>query len=64
MAGKLAVQWLDKMVSIKVNLSIVDPRGPLLTSAQYQFTGKTYTPNWDMFHVVLRGPRTPIPPSW
>ena len=45
-AGKLAVQWF-KNVGVKVNLSIVDPG--VLTSAQYQFTGKTYTPNWDMF---------------
>ena len=45
-AGKLAVQWF-KDVGVRVNLSIVDPG--VLTSAQYEFTGKTYTPDWDMF---------------
>ena len=45
-AGKLAVQWF-KDVGVKVTLSVVDPG--VLTSAQYQFTGNTYTPNWDMF---------------
>jgi peptide/nickel transport system substrate-binding protein len=45
-AGKLAVQWL-KDVGVKVTLSVVDPG--VLTSAQYQFSGNTYTPNWDMF---------------
>ena len=45
-AGKLAVQWF-KNVGVKVTLSVVDPG--VLTSAQYQFSGNTYTPNWDMF---------------
>ncbi len=45
-AGKLAVQWF-RNVGVKVTLSIVDPG--VLTSAQYQFSGNTYTPNWDMF---------------
>jgi peptide/nickel transport system substrate-binding protein len=45
-AGKLAVQWF-KDVGVKVTLSVVDPG--VLTSAQYQFSGNTYTPNWDMF---------------
>jgi peptide/nickel transport system substrate-binding protein len=45
-AGKLAVQWF-KDVGVRVDLSIVDPG--VLTSAQYEFTGKTYTPDWDMF---------------
>jgi len=45
-AGKLAVQWF-KDVGVRVKLSTVDPG--VLTSAQYQFDGNTYTPNWDMF---------------
>jgi len=45
-AGKLAVQWF-KDVGVKVTYSVVDPG--VLTSAQYQFSGNTYTPNWDMF---------------
>ncbi len=45
-AGKLAVQWF-KDVGVKVTLSVVD--AGVLTSAQYQFSGNTYTPNWDMF---------------
>ncbi len=40
------MQWF-KDVGVKVTLSIVDPG--VLTSAQYQFSGNTYTPNWDMF---------------
>ena len=32
---------------MKVTLSIVD--SAVLTAAQYQFNGNTYTPNWDMF---------------
>ena len=45
-ASKLVVGWL-KAVGVKVVLSVVD--SGVLTSAQYQFTGNTYTPNWDMF---------------
>ena len=45
-AGKLAVQWF-KDVGVKVTLSTVD--SGVLVSAQYQFSGNTYTPNWDMF---------------
>jgi peptide/nickel transport system substrate-binding protein len=45
-AGKLTVQWF-RNVGVKVILSVVDPG--VLTAAQYQFSGNTYTPNWDMF---------------
>ncbi len=45
-ASKLVVGWF-KAVGVKVVLSVVD--SGVLTSAQYQFTGNTYTPNWDMF---------------
>jgi peptide/nickel transport system substrate-binding protein len=45
-AAKLVVGWF-KAVGVKVVLSVVD--AGVLTSAQYQFTGNTYTPNWDMF---------------
>lgn len=45
-AAKLVVGWF-KAVGVKVVMSVVDPG--VLTSAQYQFTGNTYTPDWDMF---------------
>ena len=45
-AGKLTVQWFHN-VGVKVVFSVVD--SGVLTSAQYQFSGNTYTPNWDMF---------------
>ena len=45
-AAKLIVDWL-KDVGIKVNLQVID--AGTLINYQYEYTGDTYTPNWDLF---------------
>jgi len=45
-AGKLIVGWL-KDVGIKLDFQVVD--AGTLINYQYEYTGDTYTPNWDMF---------------
>lgn len=45
-AGKLIVGWL-KDVGIKLDFQVVD--AGTLINYQYEYTGDTYTPDWDMF---------------
>jgi peptide/nickel transport system substrate-binding protein len=45
-AGKEIVGWL-KDVGIKLDFQVVD--AGTLINYQYEYTGDTYTPNWDMF---------------
>ena len=45
-AGKLIVGWLED-VGIKLDFQVVD--AGTLINYQYEYTGDTYTPNWDMF---------------
>lgn len=45
-AGKLITGWLND-VGIKVKFQVVD--AGTLINYQYEYTGDTYTPNWDMF---------------
>jgi hypothetical protein len=45
-AGKLIVGWLND-VGIKVKYEVVD--AGTLINYQYEYTGDTYTPNWDLF---------------
>ena len=44
--GKLCAQWF-RDIGVKVVLSVVDPG--VLVNAQYAYTGKTYTPDFDLF---------------
>ena len=45
-AGKLIVGWL-KDVGIKLDYQVIDAGA--LINYQYEYTGNTYTPDWDMF---------------
>jgi len=45
-AGKLIVGWL-KDVGIKLDYQVIDSGA--LINYQYEYTGNTYTPDWDMF---------------
>jgi len=45
-AGKLIVGWL-KDVGLKLDFQVID--AGTLIDYQYEYTGDTYTPNWDMF---------------
>jgi peptide/nickel transport system substrate-binding protein len=45
-AGKLIVGWM-KDIGIKLDYEVVD--AGTLINYQYEYTGDTYTPNWDMF---------------
>ena len=45
-AGKLIVGWL-KDVGIKLDLQVID--AGTLINYQYEYTGDTYTPDWDLF---------------
>jgi peptide/nickel transport system substrate-binding protein len=45
-AGKLIVGWL-KDVGIKLDYQVIDSGA--LINYQYEYTGTTYTPDWDMF---------------
>ena len=45
-AGKFIVGWL-KDVGIKLDFQVIDSGA--LIGYQYEYTGNTYTPNWDMF---------------
>ncbi|HZL63776.1 MAG TPA: ABC transporter substrate-binding protein [Thermoleophilia bacterium] len=45
-AGKLIVDWLRK-VGIRLDFQVID--AGTLINYQYEYTGKKYTPNWDMF---------------
>jgi len=45
-AAKLIVGWLED-VGIKLNLQVID--AGTLINYQYEYTGDTYTPNWDLF---------------
>ena len=45
-AGKLIVGWL-KDVGIKLDFQVIDSGA--LINYQYEYTGNTYTPDWDMF---------------
>ena len=45
-AGKLIVGWLND-VGIKLDYQVIDSGA--LINYQYEYTGSTYTPDWDMF---------------
>ncbi len=45
-AGKLIVGWL-RDVGIKLDYQVIDSGA--LINYQYEYTGNTYTPDWDMF---------------
>jgi peptide/nickel transport system substrate-binding protein len=45
-AGKLIVGWM-KDIGVKLDYEVVD--AGTLINYQYEYTGDTYTPNWDMF---------------
>jgi peptide/nickel transport system substrate-binding protein len=45
-AGKLIVGWL-KDVGIKLDYQVIDSGA--LINYQYEYTGNTYTPDWDLF---------------
>jgi peptide/nickel transport system substrate-binding protein len=45
-AGKLIVGWL-KDVGVKLDYQVIDAGA--LINYQYEYTGDTYTPDWDMF---------------
>jgi len=45
-AAKLIVGWLED-VGIKLDLQVID--AGTLINYQYEYTGDTYTPNWDLF---------------
>ena len=45
-AGKLIVGWL-KDIGIKLDYQVIDSGA--LINYQYEYTGNTYTPDWDMF---------------
>jgi peptide/nickel transport system substrate-binding protein len=45
-AGKLIVDWL-RQVGIRLNFQVID--AGTLINYQYEYTGKKYTPDWDMF---------------
>jgi peptide/nickel transport system substrate-binding protein len=45
-AGKLITGWLED-VGIRLKFQVVD--AGTLINYQYEYTGDTYTPNWDMF---------------
>jgi peptide/nickel transport system substrate-binding protein len=45
-AGKLIVGWM-KDIGVKLDYEVVD--AGTLINYQYEYTGDTYTPNWDLF---------------
>jgi peptide/nickel transport system substrate-binding protein len=45
-AGKLIVDWLRK-IGIRLDFQVID--AGTLINYQYEYTGKRYTPDWDMF---------------
>ncbi len=45
-AGKLIVGWMND-IGVKLDYEVVD--AGTLINYQYEYTGDTYTPNWDLF---------------